>query len=160
MPDTIAYNDPRLLSFDSKWLRSSQKDRLSKAIEYRGRRQQLDVRVISASRHRMARVTWLADPANDLEARFSRLAHEWRVGTKHLSSITDISTHWAYQQIIGLGPAVLPFLFRELARTPDHWFWALRAITGQDPVREEDRGRVKRMAIAWLEWASAQGFKW
>jgi hypothetical protein len=58
--------------------------------------------------------------------------------------------HPAYQQIIGLGPAGVPLLLRELEREPDHWFWALRAITGEDPVPEEARGRLREMAAAWL----------
>jgi hypothetical protein len=41
----------------------------------------------------------------------------------------DMVTHPAYQQIIGLGKEALPLLFGELRRAPDHWFWALRAIT-------------------------------
>lgn len=39
--------------------------------------------------------------------------------------------HPAYQQIIGMGPAVVPLLLNDLVRTRSHWFWALRAITGK-----------------------------
>jgi hypothetical protein len=45
---------------------------------------------------------------------------------------------------------------RELKKEPDHWFWALKAITGVDPVEPIQRGRVKEMAGAWLRWGKEQ----
>jgi hypothetical protein len=62
--------------------------------------------------------------------------------------------HPAYQQIIGMGVDALPLILRELEREPDHWFWALEAITGENPVPPTDRGRLNEMARAWLRWAS------
>src|SRR5271165_4731366 len=44
----------------------------------------------------------------DLKERFDRLASQWEAETKHLSSITEMSMNLAYQQIIGMGPAVVP----------------------------------------------------
>ena len=38
----------------------------------------------------------------------------------------------------------------ELRREPDHWFWALIAITGEDPVAPKDRGKLQEMTDAWL----------
>jgi hypothetical protein len=66
----------------------------------------------------------------------------------------------SYQRIIGLGPAVLPLLLRELEREPDHWFWALKAIAGEDPVPGASRGKVREMARAWVEWGRQQGYQW
>lgn len=60
--------------------------------------------------------------------------------------------HPAYQQIIGMGPDALPLILRDLADEPAPWFWALRAITGEDPVPEAERGDVDRMVEAWLSW--------
>ena len=31
-----------------------------------------------------------------------------------------------------MGKQALPLIFEELRRKPNHWFWALNAITGQD----------------------------
>jgi hypothetical protein len=70
-----------------------------------------------------------------------------------MSSATDMAMLASYQRIIGLGPAVLPLIFRELERETDHWFWALAAITGANPVQPESRGSVPEMAQAWLAWA-------
>ncbi len=91
-------------------------------------------------------------------ARFHRLASQWRDETELLSSTTARAMHPAYQQIIGLGPEALPLIFKELPQTPGHWFWALRSITGEDPVPSADAGNVRRMAEAWLDWGRAHGY--
>lgn len=93
-----------------------------------------------------------------LEDRFRELVRQWKEGTEFTSSTTQIVMHPAYQQIIGMGKVVLPLLIAELRRKPDHWFWALKAITGEDPVPPANRGKVRRMAQAWLEWAERQGY--
>lgn len=89
--------------------------------------------------------------------RFQSLAAQWRAETAVLSSITEKSMHPAYQRIIGLGPEVVPLLLRELRRAPDHWFWALKAITDTDPVPTSARGRLREMAECWLKWGEEQG---
>ncbi|MBI2060116.1 MAG: hypothetical protein HYT87_10125 [Nitrospirae bacterium] len=95
---------------------------------------------------------------NPIEQRFRTLASKWKAETKHLSFISAMAVHPAYQGIIGMGPAVVPYLLDELAREPDHWFWALRSITGVDPVPPSMRGRVREMAAAWLDWGKLQGY--
>jgi len=92
--------------------------------------------------------------------RFYLLLKDWREGRGPTSSVTQLAMHPAYQQIIGMGPDALPFILRELERTPDHWFWALNAITGADPVRVEDRGRLRKMAAAWIRWGKDEGYSW
>ena len=87
-----------------------------------------------------------------LEQEFLRLAEQWRAETMFTSSSTEKVMHSVYQRIIGMGPAVLPLILRELRQKGGHWFWALRAITGENPVKPEDIGRVKKMAEAWLKW--------
>jgi hypothetical protein len=95
-----------------------------------------------------------------LRERFDQLVIEWKKATRFSSSTREMAMHPAYQRIIGMGPAAVPFLLRELEVDPDHWFWALAAITGEDPVPPEDRGRLKRMAASWLNWGRQQGYKW
>ncbi len=90
--------------------------------------------------------------------KFHRLAAQWRAERGPTSSISQMAMHPAYQQIIGMGLAVLPLLLHELATEPDHWFWALKAITGVDPVPPESRGRIRAMAEAWLRWGRQQGY--
>jgi len=96
----------------------------------------------------------------DLERRFEALVQEWKATRGYSSSLTRMSMHYAYQQIIGLGKPAIPLLFGELARQPDHWFWALKVLTGVNPVPPEDRGNVKLMAAHWLRWGAEQGYRW
>jgi hypothetical protein len=77
----------------------------------------------------------------------------WWAETAHLSSTTEICMHFAYQQIIGMGWPAVPFIIDELRKSPNLWFWALRAITGANPVPPAERGIVAAMATRWLAWA-------
>ena len=95
-----------------------------------------------------------------VEDRFERLAAVWRDETSHLSSSTQMAAHPAYEEIIALGQDVVPLLLRELAREPDHWFTALKRITGANPVDPVDRGRIDKMAEAWLKWGKKAGYRW
>ncbi|HEX8692675.1 MAG TPA: hypothetical protein VF746_09665 [Longimicrobium sp.] len=97
-------------------------------------------------------------PARDAVARrFRELVEVWQRETEHESSPTTLFMHSAYQQIIGLGPDVLPVLLNDLERTGRNWFWALRAITGENPVPSEERGELSRMIAHWLEWGRVRG---
>ncbi len=88
----------------------------------------------------------------DSEIRFNELKQTWEKETEHLSAITEISMHPAYQQIIGMGKEALPHIMKELATMPTHWFWALRSITGENPIPADKIGKVNEMAEAWLMW--------
>ncbi len=101
-----------------------------------------------------------AGSVESIEQKFMRLRDEWKTKRGHHSDTVSLVTHAAYQQIIGMGRDAVPYLLRELALAPDRWYWALRAITCEDPVPTEARGNSKAMAQAWLEWGAAQGYKW
>ena len=92
-----------------------------------------------------------------LEARFNDLAATWTKDTQIMSSIAQMALHPAYQEIIGMGPEAVPFIIERLKLEPDHWFWALRSITGIDPVKAEARGNFAMMREAWLNWAQENG---
>jgi hypothetical protein len=55
---------------------------------------------------------------------------------------------------------VIPLLLRELQATPDHWFWALKELTGENPVTPASRGNVAAMAKCWLDWGKQKGYQW
>lgn len=102
-----------------------------------------------------------AIPISKIERkRFDELADEWRDSQGVTSSLTEIALNPAYQQIVGMGESAVPCIFRELEKKPDHWFWALKSITGVDPVSDENRGNIRRMAAEWLEWGKKQGYQW
>lgn len=92
-----------------------------------------------------------------IEANFRQLVAEWKAATALTSSGTEILLHPAYQRIIGMGKDAVKFIIDELRREPDHWFWALQAITGEDPVADGDQGKIDRMTSSWLNWAQQRG---
>lgn len=96
----------------------------------------------------------------DAAAAFAKLAAQWQEETKATSAIEEVAMHPAYQRIVGMGPAAIPHIMRALERRSDNWFWALRAITGADPVTPEQRGRMSEMAKAWIAWARANQIEW
>jgi hypothetical protein len=88
--------------------------------------------------------------SSSVEELFQELASGWRKETAHLSLVIKKVVHPAYQRIIGLGPAAIPSILRELQRKPGHWSWALKAITGEDPTPPD--ANVTEAAQAWLQW--------
>ena len=87
---------------------------------------------------------------------FSRLVEKWHEEKGVTSSVTEIISCPAHLAIIGMGEKALPLIFSQIEREgddPDYWFAALEAITGDDPVLEEDYGDTVRMGQAWLSWA-------
>jgi hypothetical protein len=95
---------------------------------------------------------------NTLSGEFSRLRKTWKSETAHLSSVTEIVMHPAYQRIIGMGQIVIPLILSELEREPDLWFWALTAITGYNPILPEQRGHIQEMTKSWVTWGREQGY--
>jgi hypothetical protein len=114
----------------------------------------------SAPLHRFSGSGLYAQPSacNELSARFAVLAERWKMETGHLSNFSHRAEHPAYQEIIAIGAPVVPFLLKELKTRPAGWFWALHEITGADPVPEHCRGRLDKMADAWLAWGKSFGY--
>ena len=95
-----------------------------------------------------------------VEERFRRLEATWMSEVGHHSSTTKLVGHPAFQEIIGMGQDVMPFLLRDLEKKPRLWVWALPEITGADPVLATDRGNIAKMSEAWLRWARENGYQW
>lgn len=98
-------------------------------------------------------------PAGEsIEQRFRRLAAVWDAETQYLSSMEAASQHPAYQEIISLGPAIVPILLRDMEQTHNHWFIALKRITGANPSSPAIAGNVPKMVEAWLKWGKENGY--
>lgn len=98
--------------------------------------------------------------ADSVRERFERLVCQWREERAPLaysSSIADWSMLLPYQKIIGMGWDAVPLILAELRRRPDHWFWALHAITDENPVQPENEGVLPRMTEDWLRWGEVRG---
>jgi hypothetical protein len=56
-----------------------------------------------------------------------------------------------------MGPEVVPLILAELDKEPDHWFWALEAITEENPVGDNIAGDMAASAKAWVQWGRKNG---
>jgi hypothetical protein len=96
----------------------------------------------------------------DLVREFTEHAERWKDETGHLSSLTKAFAHPSYLRIIGLSHYSSEYkleslLLHELKDEPDHWFAALSAITGEDPVLPEDD--FDQAVKKWLKWGREKG---
>ena len=69
-----------------------------------------------------------------------------------------MALHPAYQEIIAMGPKAIGLILQELKKEPDFWFWALRYLTGVNPITDDIRGNVMAMTTAWLDWGCTRGY--
>jgi hypothetical protein len=90
--------------------------------------------------------------------KFRRLANKWIRQTRHLSAPSQKYLHPSYARIIGLGQCAVPFILKEIQQRSGDWFYALRAITGDDPVSDDMAGDIGRMSEAWLQWGRARRY--
>ncbi len=89
---------------------------------------------------------------------FRALADQWYRETGLYSLTTQKIGHPAYTAILSLGPLAVPLILEEMKNGKGHWFGALRDLTGQNPVPENDRGYIDRMRARWLEWGRSEGY--
>lgn len=89
------------------------------------------------------------------EVTFENLADQWETETALESIVARKAMHPAYQRIIGMGGSVVPLILRRLRREPRQWFWALTAITGDDPAAGQTT--VEGACAAWLRWGRERG---
>jgi hypothetical protein len=107
---------------------------------------------------RLCAHNWGEESGDPLQADFLELAERWRRETGHLSVTRAMAMHPAYQEIIGMGDRALEFIFKDMEKEPDHWFWALEHITRNDPVPETMKGDIEKETMYWLAWARALGY--
>jgi hypothetical protein len=86
----------------------------------------------------------------DVAGEFAYLAKQWKKDTSIHSSLSKKFMHPAYQRIMAMGKAALPFILKELESGPGHWFYALRFIAGSDIAKGVDNLEDARQM--WLDW--------
>lgn len=95
-------------------------------------------------------------------ALFQQLAQQWHNERGATSSITQMAMCRSYQRIIGMGASrAIPLILNDIVKNkdePDHWFWALQMLSGEDPVPPDHRGDMRLMAKAWLQWGYLNGY--
>ena len=94
----------------------------------------------------------------ELERRFDELVERWVRETGGDSSGLKVFAHPAYHEILEMGQAVVPLIFRHLNESGGyHWYAALKQLTGADPV-PDDAGSRRRAREIWLAWARDHGW--
>ena len=98
----------------------------------------------------------------ELEATFNKLVTQLTKDTGFDSVGNKTVEHPAYREIICMGDNALPLIFRHMEgeEIGPHWFEALKAITGSDPVPRVLWGKINAMEDVWLEWGREQGYMW
>ena len=91
-------------------------------------------------------------------AEFVKHERKWKRETIHLSNPGQKYIHPSYARIIGLGARAIPLILASLQREPADWFYALRAISGRNPVPDRLAGDVTAMTDAWVRWAVREGY--
>jgi len=114
--------------------------------------------VIEQSRNLAFEVFTSAVTTETLRQKFERLADTWEKETILLSNIDQIQSNPSYLRIIAMGNDILPLIFNKMRSNPDYWFAALNAMTGINPVQENERGNIQAMTDAWLAWARKNGY--
>ena len=90
---------------------------------------------------------------------FQECAAAWKRETGHLSVAGQIAKHHAYRRIIEMGESVIPLILEDLSEKPNHWFLALSAIANEAPaVPERDKGDMKAISAAWIEWGREKDY--
>src|ERR1035437_1552311 len=94
---------------------------------------------------------------NQFEKDFRKYDITWKRKTQFFSSPADKYLHPSDARIIGMGRPAVSLILKSLRRQPADWFYALRAITGANPVTSAMAGDVKKMSEAWIKWGERQG---
>jgi len=94
----------------------------------------------------------------NIEERFYQLRDEW-IREVEILSFDKIDSQ-PYLKIIEMGWTIIPLILKDMEKTNNHWFRALREITGAQPVPEKHMGKIELMCKDWLEWAKKEKIKW
>ncbi len=94
----------------------------------------------------------------NIRDQFEYLFQTWKSETALCSSASMILKHHAYQKIINLGETILPFILIKLQNDPQHLFFALYQITGENPVPLAHAGHLEKMTKDWLSWGVEKGY--
>ena len=90
---------------------------------------------------------------------FQQLSKRWKKETVSSSDVMEMVLHPAYQKIIDMGEDAIPLILNDLIQNgPHHWFWALAAITRDNPVTDDTPTNLKAVTEAWLKWGRERGY--
>jgi hypothetical protein len=114
-----------------------------------------EIQALSKGNVFFARAKYLRAP-NELRSEFDALADRWERETLVVSSPSEAARHPAYYRMIGLGLQAVPLILERLRTDHKYWFWALAAITGEDPASDSET--IPAAVEAWVDWGSRSGY--
>ena len=128
-----------------------------------GQNKRVAVKVIDPRGNEVMKIHSLGDvtydiPNSGVEDEFNQLVSEWKSGRPRGADVAQMIRHPAYERIVGMGEQAIPLILNELEREVDHWFPALRELTGASPVPEESKGNLVKMTQAWLDWGKDEAY--
>ena len=77
---------------------------------------------------------------------------EWMDAIAFTSDSSKMVCHPAYKRIVSLGEPAIPAILQSLRKKPSLLAWTLFDITGVNPVRPSDYGKLDKITKAWLKW--------
>jgi hypothetical protein len=99
----------------------------------------------------------------DIETEFQREAEVWAKETAHLSSPQQRFQHPSYTTILEMAKdnryQVIRLMLEDMQANRREWFWALKALTHENPVDQKDSGYKDKMISAWVRWGRRQGYE-
>ena len=84
--------------------------------------------------------------------------NKWKEMKTFISDTNKIISLQPYREIVLLGKIAIPWIIRDLRKAPDHWFHALKEITGENPISEKNLGNIIEMSNDWIKWAQENGY--
>ncbi len=95
----------------------------------------------------------------DAEKVFGEKVAKWLEETRWLSSLSKITSHPHFSEIVAMGEIALKLILLRMkaGEVHIHWFPVLKDIAGIDPVPSDQRGRTAEMARSWVAWGEASG---
>jgi hypothetical protein len=91
------------------------------------------------------------DRETALESQLLRNFAQWIEGVGPISDPKKILAHPAYTRIVDMGKPAIPIILRHLEREPSLLAWTLFDLTGANPVRPSDSGRIDKITKAWIK---------
>lgn len=93
-----------------------------------------------------------------LSQQFEVLVEIWRNETGMYSMDTRKVSHPAYLRIISMSHQAIPLILNELRERGGHWYQALEAILGYNPIRIAGTVSIRELKEKWLDWGRQQGY--
>lgn len=91
------------------------------------------------------------------QQQFEMLAERWRNETGMYSVDTRKVSHPAYLNIISMSHQAIPLILNELRERGGHWYQALEAILGYNPIQTDAPLSIRELKEKWLDWGKQQG---